>query len=71
MNKVKVIKLPKREFGLCVVQNVDTLKKASFHFDQYGITGFISGNWFIDMFDNDYDKMETQIMIKIGKQYKW
>ena len=71
MKKVKVIKLPKKEFGLCVVQNVDTLKKASFHFDEFGITGFIHGQWFIDMFNYDFDKPENQIMLKIAKHYKW
>ena len=71
MKKVKVIKLPKKEYGLCIVQNVVTMQKASFHFDQYGITGFIHGKWFTELFNNDFDKAETQIMIKIGKQYKW
>ena len=74
MTKVKVIKLPKRQYGICVVQNVDTNKKAKFTFDEYGITGFISGQWFIDMFDERSDmfsKNQSEIMSKIGKIYKW
>jgi hypothetical protein len=74
MKKVKVIKLPKRQYGIAVVQHSETNKKASFYFDEYGITGFISGRWFIDMFDernNMYTKNETDIMNKIGKLYKW
>jgi hypothetical protein len=79
MKKVKIIKLPKREYGVCVVQHTETGKKASFSFDDRGITGFIHGNWFIDMFDSSYNSTdwdsirtaETAIMIKIGKKYKW
>jgi hypothetical protein len=70
MKQVKIIKLPKREYGICVVENTDTGKKAKFTFDQYGITGFISGNWFTDMFDernNQFSKNETLIMNKIAK----
>jgi hypothetical protein len=74
MKKVKIIKLPKKQYGIAVVQHSDTGKKAKFYFDEYGITGFISGKWFIDMFDertNDYTKNETAIMSSIGKKYKW
>jgi hypothetical protein len=79
MRKVKVIKLPKRQYGVCVVQHSETGKKASFAFDQYGITGFIHGNWFINMFDSSYNytdwdnikKAEIAIMEKIAKIYKW
>jgi hypothetical protein len=74
MRKVNVIKLPKREYGIAIVQHKDTGKKASFYFDGSGITGFIDGRWFIDMFDERSDmfsKSENEIMKKIAKIYKW
>lgn len=72
MKQVKIIKLPKRQYGVCVVQHTKTGKKASFYFNEYGLVGFIHGNWFIDMFnDNNLNELESAIMIKIAKHYKW